>query len=363
MTRTRVFEGKTDYIQILDENGNVDKALEPQLANEDLDVMYRLMITVRQFDRKAMNLQRQGRLFTYLPVEGQEASQVVSAYLLGKQDRTFTMYRSHGVFIARGFSLKQMFLMWMGTEQGGKIPDDLNDVPLEITIGSQLPQAVGSAMASKILKKDSVTAVYFGDGATSEGEFHEALNMAGVNRAPVVFICENNLYAISVPRRIQTASKTIAQKALAYGFEGVQIDGNDVLAVYATMKEAVEKARAGEGPTLIECLTYRFGPHSTSDDPSKYRSKEEEEAWVKNDPVLRMQRYMQARGIWNEAYEQQVLAEAKEMVDKAFEEAEAEVHVEPEDIFKYVYAEMPENLKQEMEYLKKVEEEKKELKK
>ncbi|VVC04231.1 2-oxoglutarate dehydrogenase E1 component [Candidatus Burarchaeum australiense] len=361
MPRKKVFEGSVDYLQILDENGGVDKSLEPRLTNEELDRIYRLMVTVRQYDRKCMSVQRQGRLFTYLPVEGQEATQVGTAYVLGKQDLAFTMYRSHGVFLARGVPLKYMFLMSMGTFQGGQRPEDIEDVHLEFTIGSQLSQCVGAAWAAKILKKDGVAVAYIGDGGTSEGEFHESLNLAGVSKAPAIFICENNLYAISVPRKIQTASQTIAQKALAYGIAGIQVDGNDLLAVYAAMKEAVERARKGEGATLIECLTYRFGPHSTSDDPSKYRTKQEEEEWRKKDPVPRLQKYMQSRGVWNEEYEQQVLAEAKGEVDKAFEEAEASVHAEPEDIFKNVFAEMPETLKEQMEYLKKVEEEKKNL--
>ncbi|RLG20320.1 pyruvate dehydrogenase (acetyl-transferring) E1 component subunit alpha [Candidatus Micrarchaeota archaeon] len=360
MPRKKIYEGSVEYLQILDEKGNVDKELEPQLSNEDLDKMYRFMITTRTFDRKVLSLQRQGRAFTYAPVEGKEASQTGTAYALKKTDRVFPSYRDHGVYLTRGLSLKQMFLMWMGTEEGGRMPEDSGDFPFAIPIASQIPHAVGAAWAAKIQKQDKVCAVYFGDGATSEGDFHEGINFAGVNKAPVVLVCQNNKYAISVPRALQTAAETIAQKALAYGFEGIQVDGNDVLAVYSAMKSAVEKARKGEGPTLIECLTYRFGPHTTSDDPSKYRSKEEEEEWRKKDPVVRFQLYLRSKGIWNEEYEKKVNEEAKQKVEKALEEAESSIKIDPTDIFKYVYAEMPEPLREEMEYLKRIGEEKKE---
>ena len=359
MPRKTVYEGKVEYLQILDETGRADEALEPRLSNEDLDRMYRLMVTTRVFDRTVLSLQRQGRAFTYAPVEGQEASQIGTAYALQKHDRVFPSYREHGVYMTRGLSLKQMFTMWMGTEEGGRIPDASEDFPFAIPIASQIPHAVGAAWASKILKQGKVCAVYFGDGATSEGDFHEGMNFAGVNKAPVVFVCQNNEYAISVPRKIQTASETIAQKALAYGFGGIQVDGNDMLAVYGAMKEAVEKARKGDGPTLIECLTYRFGPHTTSDDPTKYRSKEEEDEWKKRDPMTRFQIYLKGKGIWNEEYEKRVQEEAKALVEKAVQEAEAGIKVELEDIFRYVYTEMPEALREEMEYLRKVEDERK----
>jgi len=361
MVRKKIYEGSVDYLQVMDAQGNVDKALEPKISNEDLQKMYEQMVTLRLFDRKALSLQRQGRMFTYAPVEGQEASQIGTAYLLAKQDRAFPTYRDHGVFLSRGFPLKQMYTMWMGTEEGSKIPEDSGDFPAAIPIASQIPHAAGAAMAAKILKQDKVSVAYFGDGATSEGDFHEGMNFAGVNKAPVVFVCQNNSYAISVPRKIQTASETIAQKALAYGFEGIQVDGNDLLSVYSAMKYAVDKARSGGGPTLLELITYRFGPHTTSDDPSKYRSKEEEDEWRKKDPMLRIQIYLKAKGIWSEEYEKKLVEEATAKVEKAVEDAEAELKIDPMDMFKYVFTDMPPAFKEEMEYLKKIEEEKKSL--
>ncbi|MFA6035440.1 MAG: pyruvate dehydrogenase (acetyl-transferring) E1 component subunit alpha [Candidatus Micrarchaeia archaeon] len=357
MVRKKVFEGSVEYVQVLDEQGIADKELEPQLTNEELDGMYRAMVLVREFDRKAMSVQRQGRIFTYLPVEGQEGAQIGIAMATKKDDRMFPSYREHGIAIARGADLKDKFIACMGVEE--RIPKESGDFTVAIPIGSQTIHAVGAAMAAQIKKEGHACVTFFGDGASSEGELHEAMNLAGVNKAPVVFICQNNLYAISVPRKIQTAAATIAQRALGYGFEGIQVDGNDVLGAYVIAKYALEKARAGGGPTVMECLTYRFGPHSTSDDPSKYRSKEEEAEWRKKDPFVRFQAYLKAKGVWSEEFEQRVVADAKAQVEKAFAQAEAEIKVDPQDIFKYVFEEMPDTLKEQMDYMLKVEEEKK----
>jgi pyruvate dehydrogenase E1 component alpha subunit len=216
-------------------------------------------------------------------------------------------------------------------------------------VGSQPPHAVGAAWAAKLRKEKICTIVYFGDGATSEGDFHEAMNFAGVFRTPTIFFCQNNHYAISVPRRLQTASRTIAQKAVAYGFGGVQVDGNDVFAVYAATKEAREKAVSGGGPTLIEAFTYRFGPHTTADDPNKYRENAEVEEWKARDPLARLEKYLQKNGLWSEDLERTAKAEAEAAVNKAVQEAEEFPPPRVEDMFEYTFAEMTPDLKRQME--------------
>ena len=251
-----------------------------------------------------------------------------------------------------GIPLKTVYLYWMGNEEGSRAPEGINVLPVSIPVGTHPLHAVGTAWAAKIRKDNIVTIAYFGDGATSKGDFHEAMNFAGVYKTPTIFFCQNNQFAISVPRKIQTASETIAQKAIAYGMVGIQVDGNDLFAVYAATKEAIERARSGGGPALIEGVTYRFGPHTTADDPTKYRSEEEMEPWKPLDPLVRLRLYLKGRGLWNEEVEKRVTEEAQQEIDQVVKEAEAVPAPEVEDIFKYVYSEMTPQLKEEMEYLK-----------
>jgi pyruvate dehydrogenase E1 component alpha subunit len=225
-------------------------------------------------------------------------------------------------------------------------------MPVSVPVGTQTLHAVGLAWAGKLKGEKIVSIVYFGDGATSKGDFHEAMNFAGVFKTPTIFFCQNNQYAISVPRSLQTASKTIAQKAIAYGFDGIQVDGNDLFAVFAATKEAVEKARSGGGPTLIEGVTFRFGPHTTADDPTKYRTEKEIEPWKPLDPLVRLRLYLKEKGLWNEGVEQRLTEEAQKDIDQAVKDAEAVPVPEVEDIFKYVFAEMTPQLREQMEYLK-----------
>lgn len=342
---------KGERLQILDESGRVDGALLPPLEDKDLLAMYRFMVLARVADEKAIHLQREGRMGTYAPLRGQEAAQVGSAYAVERSDWVFPLYRDMASMLIKGMPLDRLFLYWMGNELGAQTPEGVNLFPITIPVGSQIPMAVGTSLASKI-KGDKVTVlVYFGDGATSEGDFHEGMNFAGVFNTPTVFFCENNQYAISLPRERQTASKTIAQKAFAYGFEGIQVDGNDVLAVYAVTKEAISKARSGGGPTLIEAFTYRIGDHTTADDSKRYRSEEEVKRWVEKDPIKRFRIYLVSRGILNEALDEAVHKEAKERVDRAVEVAEKVPPPTPEDIFKYNYAEMPWNLEEGLKEL------------
>lgn len=342
-------EFKVEHLQILDENGNCDEALMPKLSNEDITKIYEMLVLVRVFDQKAFNMQRQGRIGTYLQVKGQEASQVGSAFALQDTDFIFPMYRSSGLLIARKHPIVQILQYWGGDERGMKSPPHLNNFPISIAVGTHIPHAVGAAWAAKLRGLRQVSAVYFGDGATSKADFHEGMNFAGVYQAPVVFICENNQFAISLPRAKQTKAETIAQKAAAYGFEGIQVDGNDVFAVYKSTKEAAEKARAGKGPTLIECLTYRVPDHSTSDDALRYRTKEEVELWAKKDPVERFEKYMRKKGLLEDSYKEKVLRQAQETVEKAVAEFEKVPPPDPKDIFKHVFAQMTAGQIEEME--------------
>ncbi|MFH0972145.1 MAG: pyruvate dehydrogenase (acetyl-transferring) E1 component subunit alpha [Candidatus Micrarchaeota archaeon] len=354
-----VAEFKIEHLQVLDEEGNADVSVEPQLSNEQLSEMYRVMVLARAYDRKAMNLQRQGRMFTYLPVEGQEACQIGSCFALQKEDWLVPAFRETAAYIARGMPLKTISLYWMGSERGNSAPKDVNAFPIAIPVGTQMLNAVGIGWAARLKGDKTVAITFFGDGATSEGDFYEAMNFAGVFKANTIFLCQNNGWAISVPRSKQTAAQTLAQKGIAAGINCMQVDGNDVLAVYKATKEAADRARRGEGPTLIECLTYRMGPHSTSDDPSRYRSAEETEKWKAKDPVDRFRKYLQKRGIWNEALETQYQNDASSAIENAIKDAEADNTPQLEDMFKYVYDEMPVALKAQFEELKALMDEKK----
>ena len=300
-------EFKVEYLQILDENGSCDESLMPKISSEDIKKMYEMLILIRVFDQKAFNMQRQGRLGTYIQFKGQEACQIGSAAVLEDKDWVFPMYRNSGLLIARKHPIVQIFQYWNGDERGMKSPDNVNNFPIAIPVGTHIIHAAGAAWAAKLKGTKQIAITYFGEGATSKGDFHEAMNFAGVFQVPCVFFCENNQYAISVPRPKQTHSETIAQKAIAYGIEGIQVDGMDIFAVYKSTKDAVEKARAGKGPTLIEAFTYRMCDHSTSDDASRYRSKEELEMWMKKDPVDRLEKYMRKKGLIDDAYREKVL--------------------------------------------------------
>ncbi|HEX9023236.1 MAG TPA: pyruvate dehydrogenase (acetyl-transferring) E1 component subunit alpha [Geobacteraceae bacterium] len=308
---------------LLDEQGNCDETLMPPLSGAEVRRMYELMVLARSFDQRALALQREGRLGTYPPSLGQEAAQVGSALALSPGDWVFPAFREMGVHLALGFPLRQLFQYWAGDERGQVAPAGLNIFPVCISVGTHIPHAVGAAMAARYRRDPVAVAAWFGDGATSKGDFHEGLNMAGVFRLPVVFLCQNNQWAISVPLRGQTASATLAQKAVAYGFEGVQVDGNDVFAVYSATREALAKARSGGGPTFIECLTYRMGDHTTSDDAGRYRPAEEVAAWAARDPILRLERFMALHGQWNEQVKDEVRSEADSLVDEAVRAMEA----------------------------------------
>ena len=340
---------KGKMLRILRPDGDCEEKLKPDLTDEGVQNLYRHMVFVRLADQRALALQRQGRMGTYAPVQGQEAAQVASAYALEKDDWVFPSFRETGVLYMRGVPLRNIYIYWMGDERGQRVPEDVHVFPVSIPVGSHPLHAVGAGWAAKLRDESICTVAYFGDGGTSEGDFHEAMNFAGVLQTPTIFFCQNNQYAISVPRKIQTAAKTLAQKATAYGFDGIQVDGNDLFAVYAATREARTRAVSGKGPTLIEAVTYRFGHHTTADDPTKYRSDKELEEWKPLDPLLRLKKYLQDKGLWDENWERQIKQEAEESINEAVEEAESIPAPKPEEIFQYAFAEMTPNLKEQMD--------------
>ncbi len=340
-----------DYLQVLDETGALDEALLPPLSDEDLLRAYRAMVFSRAFNHMALDLQREGRIGTYASILGQEASETGSALALSEEDWIFPSFRETGVFLTRGYPAWLMYRYWMGDERGMKAPPGQNIFPMSVPVGSQITHAVGTAMAMKIKGERSVAVTYFGDGGSSRGDFHEGLNFAGVFKAPVVFICQNNQWAISLPRSRQTAAETIAQRAAGYGIPGIQVDGNDVLAVYKTTAEAVERARAGMGATLIECYTYRLDDHTTADDSSRYRTEEEVKKWEAREPLKRYTKFLRQRGILTEEIEKEIKAGVEAEIKSAVEEAEAFGAPEPAEIIRYTSSELSRRQRKELKAL------------
>lgn len=337
-------------LTILDKDGKViNDELVPEIENEELLHMYKTMLLTRVADTKALQYQRQGRMLTYAPNKGQEAAQVGSASAIENRDWLVPAFREMGAWLYKGVSLEQIYLYWYGSEEGSRFPENIKMLPVSVPIASQLNHAVGIAMASNIKEEDEVTLAYVGDGGTSQGEFHEAMNFAAVFNAPLVVVVQNNQYAISVPRLEQTKTKTLAEKAIAYGIPGIQVDGNDILAVYTAVKEAVDRARRGEGPTLIEAVTYRIGPHTTSDDPTIYRDDKEVEEWKEKDPLIRFKTYLIYKGLWSEEEDSKQIEEFEKLANDTFKRVENSDEIPLEDIFKYHYEEMTENLIEQYE--------------
>jgi TPP-dependent pyruvate/acetoin dehydrogenase alpha subunit len=304
--------------------------------------MLELMLLARTFDEKATSLQRQGRFGTFSSVRGQEASIVGAAWALDpSRDWIVPQYRELPALIRHGFPLEQFALYFMGHPAGGRIPDGVRILPIQISLAAQLPQAVGLAWGLRHQGLDGVTLVFFGDGASSEGDFHEALNLAGVLKAPVVFLLQNNGWAISTPRSAQSAARRLADRAPGYGMPGEYVDGNDVSAMYAVVSEAVARARAGDGPTLIESVTWRAGAHNTADDPTKYVSDAEKEQWAGTDPIERLTAYLESRNAWPEELAGEVRDRCRAEVERAIGVAAAAPAAGPEALFDHVYASPP----------------------
>jgi len=311
-------------LSILAPDGSVvNQDAMPDLSDEQLRELMRRMVFTRVWDQRAISLNRQGRLGFYAPVAGQEASMIGSQFALQKEDFILPSYRDIPQIVWHGLPLYQAFLYSRGHQHGGQIPEDVHVLMPQIIIGAQIIQATGVALGFKMRDKKNIAITYIGDGGTSQGDFYEGLNYAGAFRAPAVFVVQNNRYAISVPIEKQTAASTLAQKAVAAGIAGVQVDGMDVLAVYKAVSDAAERARNGEGPALIESLTYRFGPHTLAgDDPTRYRTNEEASEWEQKDPLIRFRKFLENKGLWTEEDENRVVEEAKQAVADAIKKAD-----------------------------------------
>ncbi|MBP3041517.1 pyruvate dehydrogenase (acetyl-transferring) E1 component subunit alpha [Bacillaceae bacterium Marseille-Q3522] len=338
-------------LQILNEEGEVvNEAALPDLSDEQLQELMRRMVYTRILDQRSISLNRQGRLGFYAPTAGQEASQLASQFALEKDDFILPGYRDVPQLIWHGWPLYQAFLFSRGHFQGNQMPEGLNVLSPQIIIGAQYVQAAGIALGMKKRGKKSVAITYTGDGGASQGDFYEGINFAGAFKAPAIFVVQNNRFAISTPVEKQSAAKTIAQKAVAAGIPGIQVDGMDALAVYAAVHEARERAINGEGPTLVETLTYRYGPHTMAgDDPTRYRTAELDNEWEKKDPLVRFRKYLENKGLWNEEKENEVIEQAKEEIKQAIKKADDTPKQKVTDLISNMYEELPHNLKEQYE--------------
>ena len=352
---------REDCFRVLDEENNVDPKHDPKIDKELLLKMYRNMVLTRAYDERGMMLQRQGRIGFYVPSFGQEAIQIGTVSCLEKNDWLFPSYREPGVFLYRGADLFELFCNLYGNKadicKGRQMPvhysfKDLKLFSVSSPIATQVIQAVGASMASKIRNEKNVAVAYFGDGGTSENDFHTGLTFAGAYKSPTVFICTNNQYAISVPLYKQTGCKRLVDKAIGYGMPGIAVDGNDVLAVHSATRDAVARAKRGEGPTFIECLTLRMGPHSSSDDPTRYRDEKLFEAWKKRDPIIRFRQYLTKKKLWDDNKEKALAADLKSFIAEAVERAEKQPPPEVEDLFEDVYAQKTPQLIEQLQAMK-----------
>lgn len=346
-------------LQLIQSNGDCDPRKDPNLSHDDLLKIYRYMVQVRRLNERLLLLQRQGRIGFCVDSSGHEACQIGSAFALTEGDWLYPYYRDAGMCLVKGLSLKALLDHSFANEEDSSSlgrqlnvhwsSKEHNIVSSSSCVASRLAHAVGTAYAMKYKSEKSVCLTTFGEGSTSQGEFHEALNFAGVWKAPVVFLCENNQYAISLPERYQTASVSIAIKAEAYGFEGVQVEGNDVLAVYKATKTAFDKARAGGGPTLIEAITYRHGGHSSSDDPTRYRNKEELEFWKARDPIRIFKGYLMKKGLITEQEDLKIAESVDSEITSAIRMSEEIPKPALRTLFSDIYSEIPWHIKEELD--------------
>ena len=347
-----------DIVRALRDDGSVDPSVDPTLSRDDAARLYRGMMLERILDNRMLALQRQGRIGFYGPSIGQEAAIVGAAMAMEPDDWIVPQYREPGAALIRGMPLKDLICQFMSNSgdpaKGRQMPCHYvyakgHYLSISSPVGTQIPHAMGIAWAMKLRKERAAVLVYFGDGATSTPDFHVAMNFAGVYRAPCVFVCNNNQWAISLPVTRQTATATLAEKAQAYGFEGVRVDGMDPLAVYGAVRRAANAARDGSGPALVEALTYRFGPHSSSDDPSRYRDEKEVAVWMARDPLLRFRKFLEGMGWWDAEREASLEKEIGDAISVAVTEAEAMPPVPLGTFFEDVYAEPTWNLREELD--------------
>jgi pyruvate dehydrogenase E1 component alpha subunit len=347
-------EGKFEMYQILNEKGEVvNKADMPDLSDDELVELMTRMVWTRVLDQRSISLNRQGRLGFYAPTAGQEAAQLASQYALEQEDYILPGYRDVPQLIWHGLPLTQAFLFSRGHFKGNQFPEGVNALSPQIIIGAQFVQTAGVALGIKKRGKKSVAITYTGDGGTSQGDFYEGMNFASAYLAPAVFFVQNNHYAISTPVDLQTNARTLAQKAVSVGIPGVQVDGMDPLAVYKVTKDARDRAVNGEGPTLIEALCYRYGPHTMAgDDPTRYRTSDEDSEWEKKDPLVRFRKFLESKDLWNEDKENEIMEQAKEDVKKAIKEADATDKQTVTQLMEIMYEDMPVNLQEQYEVYK-----------
>lgn len=341
---TQVANFTIDYIQYLDADSQPTQDFPADITDELLRQLYRQMTLTRVLDNKTINLQRTGKMGTYAASTGQEAISVGVGYAMQKKDIYGAYYRDQGVFLQRGVKISEILAYWGGDERGSQFVNNPKDFPQCVPIASQCLHAAGAAYAMKYRSEEQAVLVALGDGATSKGDFYEAINVAGCWNLPLVFLVTNNQWAISVPRHKQTSTQTIAQKAIAGGFEGIQVDGNDIVAVMSVVKQALEKARNGGGPTLIEAITYRLSDHTTADDAGRYSKKEDlQKAW-QEEPIRRLGKYLEAKGAWSKEQEATLLDECKQLVDKAVTTYLSRKPQVPTDIIDFLFETLPEPL-------------------
>lgn len=354
MPRQTIYEAKIESLQILDEEGNLDKKLaKDTLTDERVVELYEQMWICRQLDEIAFKLQRSGRMGTYPQNKGQEANGAGSAAAMVKGvDWVVPCYRENVAMHMHGMPYHRILMHWMGDERGNMIPDGVRMTPLSVPIGTHMLHAAGIAWAMKLRREEGAVITYFGDGATSEGDFHGAMNFASVMQVPVVFFCQNNHWAISVPFEQQMNSQTVAQKALAYDMPTIRVDGNDVFAVYKATKEARERAVSGGGPSFIEGLTYRLGDHTTADDARRYRDHEEVSAWAEKDPLIRTRKYLVNAGVWDDEKQAMLGERAEKIASEIARAAEGVEEPSRSDIFDYMFAELPKDLAEQRDTMR-----------
>ncbi|HHW79852.1 MAG TPA: pyruvate dehydrogenase (acetyl-transferring) E1 component subunit alpha [Acholeplasmataceae bacterium] len=345
---------KGKMLEVLDVDGKVtNEKLDPKLDKETLLKMYKTMTLGRVADNRAVQYQRQGRMLTYAPNVGQEATQVGAAAALEERDWLSPAFRELNLMLYKGIPLEQIYTYWSGSELGSQFDPEKHVLPVNIIIGSQIAIGAGVAMASQRQGRDEVTLATIGDGGTSHGDFNEGLNFAGAMNAPLVVLIQNNQWGISTPRSLQTKAETLAQKGVAAGIKTIQVDGNDILAMYVATKAAADHARAGNGPVLIEALTYRMGAHTTSDDPSLYREQKEVDEWAAKDPIDRLKKYLINKKWWSQAKDEELDEENNKFVQETFAKVEKMGETPLEDVFGYVYSELTQAQEDQIENRKK----------